>query len=413
MRRDEQLQTRPRTARRRVLLATLLAIAALAGAPAADAQIEYRSFYHGYNPTVSGEDVEALVETLGIDEDGEALVRSVYDGYRNAYNTAADAARDELRRVRESMKDAENPGVQANLYAEYNRMQDGWGQRARQLETGFFADIRNLITEEQARQWPRFERDRRRRVALLLAARLAAERVDLVDVLDRLDLPDEVREACEPVVEQYTIEFDAPLSARIMLSDQLERLSYERGAKVDAAQMNALEQRLIRLHVEIRDVNLQYAEAIARQLPPEDGRRFTDAFQRRVWPRVFAGDEVGADVERVKRLAALRPGQDEAIAGIVAGYRARVEPINRELVQVELGRELQRLSPPEVQGSGKAPTGGADSPEALEDQAQSLLDARRALIRSTLADIRTVLTAEQLRALTQGTPLGEEEQNRQ
>jgi len=97
----------------------------------------------------------------------------------------------------------------------------------------------------------------------------------------------------------------------------------------------------------------------------------------------------------------------------VASYQARVEPINRELVQVEMTREMLRLMPPQAQGTGPMNSGGGNSLETVEAQSRTLLDSRQSLAQSTLQDIRTVLTADQLRALTQGLPFGKEDENRQ
>lgn len=391
------------------ILATLIGLGRPAGA-----QIEMRTFYHGFNPTVSREDITALKDTFELDKSQQELVQAVYDGYRNVYNAAADAARDDQQRLRESMAQADNPGLRSNLLVEYNRSRDDWGVQAAALEVGFFNDVKGLLTEEQAVLWPRYERDRRRRAGLLLGARLMPERIDLVALLDSLELPDEVRATCEPVVDQYTLDFDTPLTLRIRLADQMEALGSELGAKSDAGgQMASLQQRLVGVHVRIRDVNLEYAERIASQLPAEDAKRFRDVFQRRAWPRVFGLDQVGTDVERVRRLAELTPVQEEAISALVSAFESRVEPINRELVQVELTRELQRLSPPTSEGTGKPGPGAGGNSGDIEGRSHSLLASRQVLVQATLKDIRSVLTPVQLQSLTREPTSGAGNDNRQ
>jgi len=395
------------------MLGAILLAASFGPARLSNAQIEARNFYFAHTPTVSRADVEALTATLSLEENEEQLVQGVYEGYRRAYHAASDAARDNLKTIRESISAADNPGVRASLFAESNRVQAAWGRQSADLEAGFFADIKELLTEDQAARWPRYERDRRRRVGLLLGARLMPERLDLVALLDSLNLPDEVWAACEAVVNQYTIDFDAPLSERIRISDQMEALSYAANDKGDDAQMQALQERLERLHVKIRDVNLRYIDALAAQLSPEDAARFTGAFRRRVWPRIFGPDPVDTDVQRVRAVAGLTPRQEEAVASLLASYEARMEPINRELVQVEMTREMLRLSPPQAQGTGPAKPGRTEGLEMVESKSKSLLDSRQTLAQSTLRDIRTVLTADQLRALTRGLEIGEQEEHRQ
>jgi len=399
-----------------VLAATLLAAVVLLAMPVQPvaAQIEMRSFYQGYRPTVSREDADALKETLDLDESQEALMRAIHSGYSQAYNNASDAIRDELRSLQEGMGKSDNPGVKESFYGEYNRVREEWADESRQMELGFFADVKALLSEDQALRWPRFERDRRRRVGLLLAARLMPERVDLVDVLDSLDLPDEAREACEGVVEQYAEEFDRPLALRHALSDQMERLSYSGDGKGggDDSQMRSLDERLKRLHVELRDVNLRFVEVFVSRLSPEDGGRFVQEFRRRVWPRYFSVNEVAQDAEHVRSIAALAPGQEEALAALLAAHEVRMEPIHRELVQLEMTRELHRLWPTGRPESGQALPGGG-GPEAVENQTGRLLETRKAQIRATLADIRALLTSEQLRALSRGANQDEEGQERQ
>lgn len=407
MTRRSKVQISRRTGRS--LAAGLLILASAAFARPAAAQIQMRSFYQGYRPTVAAQDTEALKETLELDEPQQALLEANYAGYVQAFGDAAASIQDGLRSLQEAMAATESPSMKESLIGEYNRLREQWADESLQMEVGFFADVKALLGDEQAARWPRFERDRRRRVGLLLAARLMAERVDLVDVLDRLDLPDEVREACEGVVEQYGLEFDAPLSARHALSDRMERLSYDGDGKGggDDSQMRSLDERLKRLHVELRDINLRFAEAFAAHLPGEHGARFTQEFRRRAWPRYFRADEVAIDAQRVRELAALTDGQEESLGALLAAHALRLEPIHRELVQVDMTRELQRLWPtggPGVepaQPGGEAPGGG----ESLEARTQRLLEARQAQVRSTLAEIRALLTSDQLRALTTGVAI--------
>ncbi len=398
----------------RCALLALGMVAALGLGRSASAQIAMRTFYQGRIATVNGEDIEALVETLDLDESQEDLVRAMYQGYRSAFNASADEAHAELERLREaSVQPGEDLGTLNQLIADYERKRAEWGRQSSAYEMGFFADVKQLLTEEQAARWPRFERDRLRRVGVLMAARLMAERVDLVALLDDLDLPDEVREHCQGVADQYAIDFDTPLAERLRVADQLDALSYQADAKDSPSRMEALQQRLIRLHIQLRDLNLQYVDRIAEQLPPEDGRRFRESFQKRVWPRVFGSDRVAADVARVRQLAALTPEQEGAVGAMVGDYHARLEPINRELVEVELTREMQRLIPPTQQGDGRMQPGGAGEPGALEARAQSLLESRHSLVQSTLAQIRTVLRPEQLQALTRGASFENEGDRRQ
>lgn len=410
--------TRTRLARALALLSLAAAVLLTAPAPAA-AQIEMQSFYQGYRPTVSREDIDALIATFELDEAQEALVEAIYAGYRNAYNEASDIVRDELRAIQETMSLTKNEGVKQSLYNDYARKREAWADESRRLETSFFADAKALLTEEQDGRWPRFERDRRRRAGLLIGARLMAERVDLVAVLDSLDLADEVREACDEVVERYGIEFDRPLSDRHALCDRMERLAGDADGKGNAedSQFRSLEERIKRLHVELRDINLRFTEAFKSRLPKDEGGRFEREFRRRVWPRHFAADEVEQDAGRVRSLAGLTPEQDRALEAILSAHDLRMEPLSRELVEVEMARELLRLWPTGRPGSGGAEaSGGAESGqahEAIETRSQRLLNTRKSLMRSTINDIRALLTADQLRALSTAQGIGEEEQNRQ
>ncbi len=387
------------------LAGALLALA-ICVRPAA-AQIQLRSFYQGYRPTVTAQDARALEKTLELDESQQALVEAIYAGYVQAFSDAAASIQEGLRSLQEAMAAAESPSMKESLVGEYNRLREQWADESLQMEVAFFTDVRALLSDDQAPRWPRFERDRRRRVGLLLSARLMAERVDLVDVLDSLELPDEVREGCEGVVEQYGIEFDAPLAARHALADQMERLSYDGDGKGggDDGQMRALDERLRRLHVELRDINLRFAEVFAAHLPDESGARFTQEFRRRAWPRYFRIDEVAGDAQRVRELAALSAGQEEALAALLSSHALRLEPIHRELVQVEMTREVQRLWPTGGPGVEPAQPGGEGGGESLEARTQRLLEARQARIRSTLAEIRALLTSDQLRALSTGVAI--------
>ncbi|MDY7109550.1 MAG: hypothetical protein SYC29_13020 [Planctomycetota bacterium] len=94
------------------------------------------------------------------------------------------------------------------------RALDELAGRIRQLDDGFFGDVREILTEAQAAELPRLERDRQRtryRQGPAFVTRSPYLLADLAILVDELELDAKARQTVRPLVEEYERRFLAAL----------------------------------------------------------------------------------------------------------------------------------------------------------------------------------------------------------
>jgi len=260
----------------------------------------------------------------------------MYDGFSEAVDVERDQMREQIRSMRDQMRDG---GDMTDTMSRMTNMRRQSEMRIRELETSFLEDIRTtVLTEDQEDQWDRYTRDQRRRASLSTAARLPGEGVDLIEIVDDLELTDEEQANVAKTLEAYANELDSALIARNQFIDSVSgRLEQLLTGDPQAAEatFNTSTQKSEAL----REINTRYAEIIASKLSEEHGEHMRDEFNQTAYPRIYRDTRVDRYFDTVRSLESFDDKQTSALKAIEADYKARIGDINRQLIDVDLRRQ--------------------------------------------------------------------------
>lgn len=353
-------------------------------------------------------------EALEMDESQIVLVRAMYDGFSDAVDAEREATREKMRSMRDDLRDQMRNGEgMTDMVTRMTDMQRQSEQRIRDLEASFLEGVRTtVLTEEQQDDWERYVRDQRRRSSLSAGARLPGEGIDLVEIVDDLDLTEEEQAEIAPDLENYVNELDQALIARNQFIDsvagRVEQL-LTGDAKAAEATFNTSTQK----SEAIREINTRYLETIASKLSENHGSQMRSEFNETAYPRIYRNNQVDRYLTMVRALESLNEEQRDTLEAIESDYEARVNDINRQLVEVDLRRqEAQQRRMLEgmrmFAAAGDTEEGREEMFERFRetrqraresDDAQALSrlrDQRRSIESSTLDAVVSLLTAEQL-----------------
>jgi hypothetical protein len=307
-----------------------------------------------------------------------------------------------MRELRERMQDLSPgprpPGADDEMAAEIDRELEVWQEKKTGLKNGFFAGVQAVLRDEQRALWPAFER-RLRREKTIAYGQLSGESIDLFRVLRGLDLPAEAEQAIASTLEAYDLRLDAALRARNGHSEESQQALSDalRAGNQDGAM--AIVDRQIALSQVVRDVNLEFAPAIAAGLPEEWGGRFTGEVNRTAFGRVYRSDRVQRMFEAALQLEDLDEQIRESIEQLQQACLSELAARNEQLRQTIIAHE-----PAEIRGryERRVPQEGGPRTTGREDPIQAAYDARREVEDQYIAQLRELLTEEQFRELPGG-----------
>ncbi|HYF14548.1 MAG TPA: hypothetical protein VD971_05680 [Phycisphaerales bacterium] len=368
--------------------------AVLVSAPAARAQgmvgrLGAFGAVPGHTARISPRSLEKYCALLGLDEGQTEAARSLHEGYERAFDEAVD----EAKRLRE---EAEKKAREANDWIPYMRDSPGVmraaADKVRAVETGFFDDLRALLTPEQEEKWNSLERLRRRETGLRIGFYSGAS-VDLALVLERSRAPmtPEVRAALGAWEEEIDGRILAIESVAQRLEDEVTRdgVMAQMGRELDHLDKIGDVARTM------RDVNRRHARAIADALPEEQRSAFEGIVRQRTHPRVWAKSETDQMLESAAKLPDLDERQRQDLEALVAQHAQRAAALKdaharaidaaEEAANGTLRLELMSRSDERIR--------------KLRDEVRAARRARRDLDRESLERLGGVLTQAQVEKL--------------
>lgn len=247
------------------------------------------------------------------------------------------------------------------------------------LRRRVLADLRAILTEQQAARWPRFERFLRRERVLFAPSGWERDRTNLLALVDQVGLDEATRAALEPLLEQYERELDA-LLARLETEEARmnERLRQATGEDYDAIRREATAP-FFAVAVRLRQFNRDYARRFAAAMPDEAAQAFRDLARRARLPEAYGP---WPDHERLLAAPDL-PGLDEetrqSVRAVVDSYRAKYDELTRQIAAME-----------ERAGEGKPVS---QTPGEWDEVRMN----RGSLVASTWTRLESLLTEEQRR----------------
>lgn len=366
-----------------------------------------------YRSSINDGELDRMISALKLDETQTTLVDSLYEGFRDSYQEASDDSRQKMRDAFQEMRDSGDWQSAASTGIKFAR---DWQKQSESLEQSFFNDVKSVLTKDQIEQWPRYEREWRRRSLLRTGGQpgaLAGENIDLCELVEQVELPEEEQQAVDPVLEAYASELDPALVTRDRaMTDMTAATSSMMEGKTTIEELESKFKNLQRTHVQIRDMNDRYVQLLVAHMSPEKGAALQKEFLQRGYRGIYSPTRADRYLETVRKSGNLNEAQLQAIDAIEQDFQGQTSGINRQLADLQKKREIedqlqmfQRLAQmaqggfgPGQRGGGRpnfggGPGGGADDPRA------PLMQQKNDLVEATLTSVAALLSPEQLAAV--------------
>lgn len=328
----------------------------------------------------------------------------------------ADAASKRIQeRISESMAEGRNPfGApvgpggdmardhmaerQADLESMRERVRE-YRKEANRLRIAFENNVKGLLSESQAEEWPALERALVR-IRTLPQGRLDGERTDLIGILKGMDLTAANEQAVAEHVETFELLLHDALTRRNQGVDDIDFKIDEALAEGDGRAAVREAQKATRLHTAVRDLNDSYTDIFADALSDDVAGEFRDKAMKQGYPRAYERTVAARAFEEALASATLTNEQRATIREMYDAYQLQVKSFNdaiRHAIRThepgQLPSEIERVVAV-IEGDGDRPD-HADPDEPI-DRAEG---RRRTLDRQSMMSLYSLLPHERVASL--------------
>jgi hypothetical protein len=350
-------------------------------------------------PAVSSTHVARYGDLLGLSDDQRIAVKDMHQSYLNEHATATALMQ---QKIDDARAEADESGQFEGFIKVVESARKEFSSAVAAARTRFFDDLRLVLSPEQDALWPAVERTSRR-VESIGSGALSAESIDLIQLVDDLGAPDDVRATVTPVLEAYEGALDTALVERAAEREKLRDKIAANGPGPGALLADPDAHKSIReASLKVREVNVSYARQIANILPTEWRAKFDTEFQRRSFPQVYAHTYTQRVLDTAKEFEDLTPDQRAQI-------EALRERLDRELDAAN-ARWAEAVRADEEDPSTEvliAEQFGTPMEIRLGSEPQALRDAKEArsqVVSSYLDQVRSLLSPEQQARLPRREP---------
>ncbi|MBL0927013.1 MAG: hypothetical protein IBJ11_05085 [Phycisphaerales bacterium] len=340
-----------------------------------------------WSPPVNAKEIERLAEMLKLTGEQQASVKGVFDGMLAQHQKAADDLRKVLEEVQKEFQESQDGSVWRDMtkkFVEFGRFNEDLTKR-------FQDDVKLVLTDEQAQNWPKFERYLRRARGLVSPGGMqfvSGSAVDVIQLLDDQKVDEKTRAEIAPAVEQYETEMDRLLVERKKLEERQTKAQMEvleKGGNF-MENMGRWEEMFIEsrdLMVKIRDLNSRVVRQVSSQLAEETRAKLDKAWNERSLPQVYGPSPVTNGFDQVAKFDDLTDDQKKQLDDLKAGYASQAKALNEKWAAAAREHEVAIKMQDMMMGGG----GNESVREARK--------ARRDLDRATYAKLREMLSPSQ------------------
>ncbi len=344
-------------------------------------------------PTLSSRDLDRAVKMLALDKDQEDAVKALLESYQQSYRDKAQPVRDRMDKAREEFRETRDPSVWTEVRAETEKFRPV----GEQLTQTFMNDMKSVLNEQQAAKFPSFERALRRNQTMNRGL-MSGERVDLIALLEKQEIPEQTRAEIAPMLESYEIDLDRELQARTKLWEELmpkmgELMPQLFGGAGASKELQDIMDKGRDAGMRVRDVNRRYARQISGVLPEGARAAFDTEFEKQSYPMAFRDTRISRQLTAVQGFADLSAEQKDSIAQLGEAFNKESESLTRQLI--EATDKMESTVTADQLMTMFRPGGNDDSPVGQINR------KRRDLNRTTQEKLEAILTPEQVKRLPQ------------
>ena len=326
--------------------------------------------------------VDRAAKATGMSAEQAEQAAAIHDGYASAYEARNKAYRQALDEAR---RESDDSGDFTEFMKRLPPLEKAFSEDVATLEAGFLADVRSLLASSQESAWPKVERMRRRDVGLA-AGSMSGESIDVISIVDGLDLSSADVAAVAPILDQYELDLDRLMVARLERGD--DQAGWTPGQPVDVEQIQASMAKAKEEGIKVRDVHRDAARKVEALLPEGVRTTFRDRVQAASFPRVYRKGRTIRELNAAEAMTDLDDAQRSQLAELRASYERDAAPLNAAWSKA--------IEESEAEGQSGGAGGGVvlsfgNEPESLREARK----ARRDLDEQVSRRLRAMLSAEQ------------------
>lgn len=368
-------------------------VAMLALSRPAFAQFGSGGFGGADGPQVSRAQLEDYADILELDADQREIAQMMLEEYIDGVQTATDAMREAAQEARQEFEETRD----RSAFADLREMGERTRERLETLEKQFMADLRTMLTPEQADAWPRVEMAHRRTTTLPRGL-MSGERVNLFEIVEGLELEGEPAAEARTVLADYERALDRALIARNEKFEQGLELLRQRDFEALQSHFESARDASVR----VRDTHRTFARRLEAIVPELKLSELASAVRQASFPTVYRQNRADRALEAAKRLENLGTDQRERIVAIELATSRRMEQVNRRLADTIESNEVNMNLRDMMRGGRRG----------NEDGTRELFREKRDVVNQTVEQIRTVLTEEQAAEIESSIGADDEGQGR-
>ncbi len=367
-------------------------------------------FQDAFRPGFTARDVQLAVTMLDLDDSQKLILETLYEDYQEDFRTGIDGFRQNMMNMRGDIPTGGAPDPGQILRVVFGAMNE-WRYESKDLVDTFTENLKAILNDEQTEAWLTFDR-RLYRLRYLTNGRLAAEDLDLLLMVKQMNFPPRQLEALNPLLQEYEARLDNALRQReayfnssqddLLLAIQNEGASADIGIRVA--------QRQVELRKAVRDINEEYANAVAEALPEELGAEFLTTVREKTYVRIFRKTQLQRLFDAAERIDTLEPEILESVQALHRVYLNELNAFNERLIEATRRYEPENLKNKAALAASQ--TAGR-RPQSLPDPLVDEFAKRRELDVRYIEQLKALLTPEQFATLPgSGRYLSPEERQR-
>lgn len=293
-------------------------------------------------PPVTSEAPKLMERVVGFDDEQVAMASAFQDEALGEFERIA-AIWDEIQEA--GRAEAQGAGGREVWFDLFKRAMEFQERRAA-IRDRFVEDVELLVTAEQQEAWDRFERRFYRKhlfgEAVSQYGSVDGVTVDVEEVAEAAELPDDVLAQVSPILDQYSRDLDRKLRSLESVVEENTRARMEafdklaKGEGWDMELMQTGADRMAELIDEIRDANLGAQRRITNELSTEYRDDFERVFNKTAFPSIYTDTSATARFAAALGREDLTAEQRSTIEGLQEQFRREVGAVRARLREAAL-----------------------------------------------------------------------------
>lgn len=343
----------------RMVMAAGLAVAAIAvTVPAADVQAQPGGMWgmfgggmgggrgQGTDPSYTSRDLDRAGEMLGFDASQKEAAKTFLDSYQTAFTEESAKFQKAMEKARDAFREDQDPAAWDGV----RKAGEELAAAKKKLDAEFVENLQAVCTDEQKAKWPKYERTQRRETGLERGAFLSGERVNVINILDKMELSTEVKGSIATVIDQYETDLDRELVNRTKVQEEIQVEAQKlfgnmRGMRdlqnLDTTKIDEIITKGRDASVRVRDVNNRYSKQIEGMLPAEQRAAFAEEVKKASYPEVYRQTRTARSLEAAMGFGDLTADQKTQIEAIKTRYAADLVPMNEKMAEAQAKTEME------------------------------------------------------------------------